>query len=81
MIDSLILLGGIVILVGGVAVLADWRALGTRQVPRRGRNLLGVGGEVVDPRDPWAIRWRVATACTYFIVGAGWITISTMRIV
>ena len=73
-------LGGCAIATGGVAVLTDWRGFGTRQVPRRGRRILGVGGDVADPTDPWAIRMRIFSATVYFAIAPGRIIASVMRL-
>jgi hypothetical protein len=80
LIDLFGVLGGCAIAAGGVAVLTDWRGFGTRHVPRKGRDILGRGGDVADPTDPWAIRMRIFTATVYFAIAAGWIIASVMRL-
>jgi hypothetical protein len=80
LIDFFGILGGCAIAAGGVAVVTDWRGFGTQHVPRKGRNLLGLGGDVVNPKDPWAIRMRIFTATVYFAIAAIWIIASVMRL-
>jgi hypothetical protein len=80
LIDVFGILGGCAIAAGGVGVLTDWRGFGTRQIPRKGRNLLGLGGDVADPTDPWALRMRIFTATVYFAIAAIWILASVMRL-
>ena len=80
LIDLIGFLGGFVILLGGLAVLFDYRGWQSAfPVPRKesGRHM---SPDKIDPRDPWVIFVRRGTALGICVIGVGWIIIGSIRL-